>query len=345
VRDIRRTLSRRWPATQVYLLPVMVQGDTAAGPIAKAIALLDAQAKALHIDTLIVARGGGSLEDLWAFNEEPVARAISGATTPVISGVGHEVDVTIADLVADVRAATPTAAAELAVPDGHQLRREIDALAGRLVREVLDRVRTGRTSLQTVQRSSVFRDPAGPVRTYMRRIDELSSHLSAVQIARLSDARRTLDPITTALVAHDPARRIEQNRSQLTSLGAKLRWALGTQSKRAGDALAEITRRLGTVHPIHQLALARQRVEAVTRQLEAMSHRSVLKRGFTITRRPGGTVLRSADAATSGDLLETELHDGTVTSRVEPPGPTRKTKPRPTKRPTDDMPGLFDPQD
>ena len=101
----------RWAAARVYLLPVLVQGEQAAADIARAVRLLDANAERLQIDTLLVARGGGSLEDLWAFNEEAVARAIHAAVTPVISGVGHEVDVTIADMVADVRAATPTAAA------------------------------------------------------------------------------------------------------------------------------------------------------------------------------------------------------------------------------------------
>jgi len=111
VRDIARTLRRRWPAARVYLVETLVQGEGAAEQVAAAVAALDAGAERLDIDVLIVARGGGSLEDLWAFNEEPVARAIAAARTPVISGVGHEVDFTIADLVADVRAATPTAAA------------------------------------------------------------------------------------------------------------------------------------------------------------------------------------------------------------------------------------------
>ena len=102
MRDIRRTLSRRWPAARVYLLPVLVQGEGAAADIAGAIAAMDAAAAGFEIDTIIVGRGGGSLEDLWAFNEEIVARAIYACRTPIISGVGHEVDTTISDLVADV---------------------------------------------------------------------------------------------------------------------------------------------------------------------------------------------------------------------------------------------------
>ncbi|MCD4699353.1 MAG: exodeoxyribonuclease VII large subunit, partial [Phycisphaerae bacterium] len=128
VRDIARTLSRRWPAAKVFLVPVRVQGDQAAGQIADAVRLMDATAEKYQIDTIIVARGGGSLEDLWAFNEEVLARAIFAADTPIISGVGHEVDFTISDFVADVRSATPTAAAELATPDGTEIRRHCDTL-------------------------------------------------------------------------------------------------------------------------------------------------------------------------------------------------------------------------
>ena len=125
VRDIRRTLSRRWPAARVYLLPVLVQGEGAAADIAGAIAAMDAAAAGFEIDTIIVGRGGGSLEDLWAFNEEIVARAIYACRTPIISGVGHEVDTTISDLVADVARPTPTGAAELAVPDVAEVRRHV----------------------------------------------------------------------------------------------------------------------------------------------------------------------------------------------------------------------------
>ena len=164
IRDIARTLGRRWPAARVYLVGVRVQGDSAGGEIAEAVALMDAAAAALEIDTIIVARGGGSLEDLWAFNEEIVARAIFAAATPIICGVGHETDFTIADFVADLRAATPTAAAELAVSDAAELVRHCTALAGRLGRRMAELLANAGTNLRRLAGSVVFRDPAGRVR-------------------------------------------------------------------------------------------------------------------------------------------------------------------------------------
>ncbi|NQU76751.1 MAG: exodeoxyribonuclease VII large subunit, partial [Planctomycetes bacterium] len=136
IRDIRRTLARRWPAAAVYLILTAVQGESAAGEIARAVRAADANAERLGLDVLIVARGGGSVEDLWSFNAEAVARAIFDCRVPVISGVGHEIDTTIADMVADVRAATPTAAAELATPDREQLRRFCRQQAGRMRRGI-----------------------------------------------------------------------------------------------------------------------------------------------------------------------------------------------------------------
>ena len=317
VRDIGRTLARRWPAARVYLMPVVVQGEGAAQQIAEAVGLLDANADALRIDTLIVGRGGGSLEDLWAFNEEIVARAIFAARTPVISGVGHEVDVTIADLVSDVRAATPTAAAELAVPDRDEVGRHVGTLADRLSREV-----------------------AGPVRTYAQRIDELSHRLRGSLAAVVSGARRRLEGPAARLAARHPQWLVERARSDLDGIVARLRWALGGRSKGLGEALSAVAARLLAGHPRHRAQLARQRVIAAARQLEALSYRNVLKRGYSVTRTAGGNVMRSAADARPGDALETELHDGRVTSRVDGTG----SGPRERRRRSSggDPPGLFD---
>jgi len=177
VRDIARTLRRRWPAARVYLVGVRVQGDQAAGEIAEAVALLDAKADELGIDTIIVGRGGGSLEDLWAFNEEAVARAIFAARTPIISGVGHETDFAISDFVADVRAATPTAAAELAAPDSAELRRHVRVLGGRLGRRAAERLAAGQAALDGILRSVVFRDPAWRVRSARQELAELAGRM------------------------------------------------------------------------------------------------------------------------------------------------------------------------
>ncbi len=339
VRDIQRTLIRRWPGAKVFLYPSLVQGDGAAENIAEGIRLLDANAAKLGIDTIIVARGGGSLEDLWAFNEEVVARAVSTAGVPIISGVGHEVDVSICDLVADVRAATPTAAAELAVPDGEEVRRTINALDDRLARRVRDKIDTANAALASIGRSEVFRNPAGRVRSYIQRVDELSHRSRAGLHGRLALSQRRLAPLANRLTALHPARLADRARAKLTALTDRLRWVLGGQSKRAGDKLAAVESRLAVTHPKHGLALARQQFDALEsrlvashpqsrldragqqlialhRQLEAMSYRNVLKRGYSVTRSSDGKIRRSITEFAPGDRMETELADGRIQSDV-----------------------------
>jgi len=316
VRDIARTLVRRWPAAAVYLVATLVQGEGAAEQIAEAVRLLDANADRYGIDVIIVGRGGGSLEDLWAFNEEIVARAIFAAETPVISAVGHEVDVSISDLVADVRAATPTGAAELAVPDRTEVRRNVMDLAGRGRRAVEDDLQAARAALDAVRRSVVFRDPTHRSRMQMQRVDELSHRLRAGLRERLARGRGRLEPAANRLASQHPTRLHERARGRIESLVHRLAWALGGRTKRAGDRLAESRGRLWAVHPVGRVRLARQQVAAAARQLEAMSYRSVVSRGFTVTRGPEGRILRSAGEVRPGDGIETELVDGRIASRV-----------------------------
>jgi len=341
IRDIRRTLARRWPAANVYLLPVPVQGEGAARQIARAVALLDANARRYDVDTLIVARGGGSLEDLWAFNEEPLARAIYAATTPVICGVGHEVDVTIADLVADLRAPTPTAAAELAVPDAGQVRRGVGQLSSRLRTTAGQAVRQARAALAAIGRSAVFRDPTWRLRTQSQRLDELAGRCRAGAKESLARHRQRLAPASSRLAALHPARLAAQARAGLGRLAGRLAWSLGAKSKAAGDVLAGLDARLQAAHPRHRLKLARQQVAALGRQIEAMSYRSVLRRGFSVTRTAENIILRSAGQVSVGQRIETELADGKFTSMVDgSPGravedaPSRHRKARAGKEPT-----------
>src|SRR5262245_30244611 len=165
VRDFLRVVTRRFAGLQVLVCPVRVQGDTAAGEIAEALATLNRRG---DLDVIVVARGGGSLEDLWAFNEEAVARAIAASKIPVISAVGHETDVTIADFVADLRAPTPSAAAELVVREKAQLVAHLGSLRERLQGAVGQRVRRWRERLDDLGRRRVLTDPARPLREWQR---------------------------------------------------------------------------------------------------------------------------------------------------------------------------------
>jgi len=316
IRDIARTLSRRWPAAEVYLAPVLVQGDQAAGTIAEAIGLLDKAARRLKIDTIIVARGGGSLEDLWPFNEELVARAVFAAKTPIISGVGHESDVTICDLVADARAATPTAAAQLAVPDRRELRRHLAALLDRLTRNVIERHRLARAQLTGFMRSVIFRDPTAALRTQVQRVDEMSLRLTATVRNRLADQRRRLEQPAQKLATFHPSSLIERARGRLDRLSNGLAWRLGAMSKQASDRLNRSAGQLWSLHPRNAMQLANQKVASLQRQLEALSYRNVLRRGYSVTRRPDGRIVRSAGDVRRGDLIKTELADGSISSKV-----------------------------
>ena len=338
VRDIRRTLCRRWPGVGMYLIPVLVQGEGAAEDIASAIAAMDASAERFGIDTIIVGRGGGSLEDLWAFNEEAVARAIFVCRTPIISGVGHEVDVTIADLVADVRAATPTAAAELAVPDVTEMRRHVIQLAGRLVRSTQETLGYWRRALDSCMRSVVFRDPRHRLRTAMQRIDEMAHRLGSAVLHSVAQKRHRLADPSARLAALHPARLHADAGHRLAELTNRLRWVLGARSKQAGDALATMESRLLASHPRYRLAMARQRVESVARHLEALSYRSILQRGYSVTRGADGTILRTVATVSAGQAVETELVDGKFKSVVGTGGAVPKRKPKPNE----DVPGLFD---
>lgn len=334
IRDIRRTLARRWPAATVYLAPVRVQGDGAAAEIAEAVRRMDINSKELGMDLLIVGRGGGSLEDLWCFNEEPVARAIAACRVPVISGVGHEVDTTIADMVADVRAATPTAAAELAVPDRVVIARQVRQLADRMTRAAAMLVRQGRASLRSVERVELFRNPLHTVRTQTQRVDEAATRLRFGLRGRHATSSE-----------------------ERTNLMNRLRWAMGAIAKRSSDELAESRARLASLHPRRVIDLARRdlahymvrlaatrrsliderrhAVDRTARTLEALSYRNVLKRGFGVTRTGKGAIVRQPSDAAPGSLLKTELAEGEIRSVVEGPRSRRS-------RHDGDEPSLFD---
>jgi len=324
IRDIRRTLGRRWPAATVYLIGVLVQGDEAAGQIARAIRLADANAERLGIDTLIVGRGGGSLEDLWCFNEEIVARTIYECRIPVISGVGHEVDTTIADMVADVRAATPTAAAELATPDGAELRRHLGQLTQRLGRNVRDHHARGAAALKFVMRSEFFRNPLHRVEVLNQQIDEAATAMRAALLQRRGEAQAALAELTESF-----------------------RWALGGLTKRKSERLAACQAQFAGANPIQRVRLGRRDVgghsrhlatllraamaaatgkaDRYRRTLEALNYRNVLQRGFSVTRDGRGRIIRHVAEIRGGNSLRTEVADGEIRSVVEG-APPRKPK-------------------
>ena len=202
LRDIYRVSKRRWPGIQLVLYPVQVQGEGAAEQIARGI---DFFAEEYAVDVIIAGRGGGSMEDLWAFNEEPVVRAIAACPVPLISAVGHETDFTLADFAADVRAATPSQAAELAVPDRSEVMRQVENLTGQLTRQVQRELALRRQRLEGLLNSRVMREPQSMLAERRQRLDFLLAGLQRTAKVELQSKQHKLGLILNRLAAINPA--------------------------------------------------------------------------------------------------------------------------------------------
>ena len=207
LRDVLQVLRRRWPLVKVLLAPTLVQGDMAPPQIVAALRALDARD---DVDLILLVRGGGSLEELWAFNDEGVARAIAACRHPVVCGVGHETDFTIADFAADVRASTPTAAAELAVPDQADLRRRVRAHAVQVEEQVLRRLAEARQSLEREGRSLARLSPRGRIEAERQRLDELSRRASQALLHSLALRRAALGRARAQMLALSPQATLER---------------------------------------------------------------------------------------------------------------------------------------
>jgi exodeoxyribonuclease VII large subunit len=298
VRDFLRVVTRRFAGLQVLVCPVRVQGDTAAGEIVEALEILN---RLGGLDVIVLARGGGSLEDLWAFNEEAVARAIAASKIPVISAVGHETDVTIADFVADLRAPTPSAAAELVVREKTELVRQLAALRARLGQAIGKRTARLGDRLADFRRRRVLTDPGRPLRDWARRVDDLGLRLGRAMARH--DAR-TRERLARAARALRPALLAAPVRHQ-----QRLAGQLGGRLERA--VRGEATRR-------------RRAVEAMAARLDSLSPLACLARGYAIVAGPSGAVLTRADGVGVGERVTVRLREGGLGCRVEdvqPPEP------------------------
>jgi exodeoxyribonuclease VII large subunit len=233
VRDMLEILGRRWPAAEVWVCPTRVQGDGAGDEIAAAVQLLN---RLGQVDVLIVGRGGGSKEDLAAFNEELVAHAIFRSRIPVVSAVGHEIDVTIADLVADLRAVTPSEAAEKVAPDVFGLRQSVQAAEGRLCGLLLQRLEQARVRLDDLAQRRAFRLPQERIRDLERRLDEWNERLRRVVGQRLSRAREQLESGSARLDTLSPLNVLRRGYS-LTRKAADLAVVRNPEQVRPGDVI------------------------------------------------------------------------------------------------------------
>jgi exodeoxyribonuclease VII large subunit len=298
IRDICRILHRRFPNLEVLLYPAQVQGDLAAAEITKGIQVLN---RLGGFDVLIVGRGGGSLEDLWPFNEESVARAISTSAIPVISAVGHEVDFTIADFTADVRAATPSAAAEIVVSRKEDFLGHVARLEKRADQSLVHRMSQLRSGVERLAAHQAFLAVRHAAQTGSQRLDELTFRTRAL-IDRIAQASRgRLDVLTRQLEAFRIDRQLGQSRTKLAHLSSLLRSAERARRSRAGERLARAGARL-----------------------EALSPLAVLGRGYSLTWHGDGKLLRDAGSVTPGDPVRVTLERGELDCRVERSRPTRE---------------------
>jgi exodeoxyribonuclease VII large subunit len=296
VRDMLEILSRRWPAAEVWVRPVRVQGEGAAQEIAAAVAQLNrlhASGRAA-IDVMVLGRGGGDLEELWAFNEECVAAALFASRIPVVTGIGHEDDLTIADLVADVRALTPSEAAERVVPNQPQVLEWLDRLRGTFRDRLLGRLDLARSRLDQLAGRPCFRRPLDRMHEQERRLDEWGARLTRAAQQCVRQGEQRLQTQAARLEAVSPANVLREQGRRLADWDERLR--------RAGQQC---------------LQQARQRLEAQAARLEGLSPLNVLARGYSLTRREEGAVLRDAGQVRPGERIVTQLQHGRVVSRVE----------------------------
>ncbi len=352
IRDILHRLDDRFP-TRVLVWPVRVQGETAAAEIANAVKGFNALTPDGIVprpDLLIVARGGGSIEDLWSFNEEIVVRAVAESQIPVISGVGHETDTTLVDFAADLRAPTPTAAAEAAVPVRAELIAYVEDQGARN-RNVVRRQLTGSRDRLRAAAGELPR-PLDLLNIARQRLDNATGELSA-SLRHLGQSKRlafthSATKIQPSLVGQRlasirqrlgemarrsdsaAARSLEQRRAAFEKAAAQLTPnALATDIRHARAQLSPLSERL---LPAHSRALARgaDRLNTVWKLIESLSYRSILDRGFSLLQDDAGHIVKSKDAVRPGQLLSVQVSDGSFSANVSG-APAQRKKPRPPR--------------
>ena len=290
IRDMLHVLTRRFQNLRILLYPVRVQGVGASNEIAEAVRYFNKQA---GVDLIILGRGGGSLEDLSAFNEETVARAIYGSKIPIISAVGHETDYTISDFVADLRAPTPSAAAELAVRDKGEIKNTLGGLKGRLENQMVQIYQGYRSHLSHLVR--IFREPEKRVEEYLLRMDDLVNRLRLLISWSLKRNRGRQSHLAENLLLRNPTGKLRNLRSFIS------------------DNRKQMVQNIN-----HAIEIRQHRVAGVLGKLDSLSPLSILRRGYSITRKlPSLQILREANQVQEGDKVAVKLLRGTLLCGVE----------------------------
>lgn len=291
IRDINTTVRRRYPIAQVVLYPTVVQGDKAAADIARQINRANDRG---DFDTLIIGRGGGSMEDLWPFNEEVVARAIANSKIPVISSVGHETDTTIADLVADQRAATPTAAAELATPVKlNDVLMTLKDDQNRLLNTMRTKINFDRQQLNKQLQSYIFQQPTRLYENYAQKVDQLTQQLGQAAQNKMQELQMNVERLSGRLTAASPLHRVQQQEQLVDQLKKQLVTAsLASQNEK------------------------KQQVTTLIKQLDSLSPLKIMSRGYTYVT-SDEKVVNHASQLTVGQNVHLHFDDGEVQAEIK----------------------------
>lgn len=296
VQDMLNILQRRAPWVRVLIYPVPVQGKGAELKIADAIEQLSHPEKIglPPIDTIVVTRGGGSMEDLWNFNEECVTRAIAQCPIPLVSAVGHEIDFTIADFVADLRAPTPSAAAELIVPDATELKRRSQDQYKTLETHLLSRMNQAQTVLRLTRQTLDAREPARVLMSHAQHLDHLNERFTLAARHQLDDSRARLEQTKQALQIPQLGQRISNESERLSSLNRRLNTSIA-----------------------HRLESAQTSLSHFQDAMRQLSPEATFSRGFSMTTTPDGEIITDPNQTKTGDKIETRVAKGKIISTVE----------------------------
>ncbi|MEM9074018.1 MAG: exodeoxyribonuclease VII large subunit [Myxococcota bacterium] len=309
LRDVVRVAQERSP-TRLLVADCRVSGQEAERSIVAALTQIQ---RVPDVDVIILGRGGGSAEELWAFNSERVARAVAASRIPVVCGVGHETDITIAELVADRRASTPSNAAEQAVPERAVLLAELDGFLHRLQRAMVGRFDQEHLRLQRVERR--LADPRLVLAGARRRFAELEQAAALQVRAQLRARKSQVQVLETRLRQRDPRSQLAADRARVADLNRRLERAIKARLAESRKRLLRVT----TEHHAHGRPIARSRrstLQALGGRLDALSPLRVLERGYAIAFGPDGNALRAAKEVSPGDSLRVRLHDGEVEAEV-----------------------------
>ena len=288
IQDIQTTVARRFPIVQLVLYPTVVQGVHAVNSILKNLDLVEQE----DYDVVIIGRGGGSIEDLWAFNEEPVVRRVAELSIPVISSVGHETDTTLIDFVSDMRAATPTAAAEIATPVLMEIHQQLRNLQTRLEQALSRQLQIKRERMQALANASIFQNPERIYQVYQQRVDQLEMRLQQMMQQSVQHKRQQLVKHQHRLELGSPSRRVQTEKQALQYLAKRLEQAQGQLLKDK-----------------------KQQFQRAIQQLDLLSPLKIMNRGYGILQQEE-TIIKSVDQLEVNQELTIQLVDGTVRSKV-----------------------------